>query len=346
MTPVRQAKVTIQDVAERAGVSVTTVSHSLNDKGRVDGSTRERVHEAARALGYVPNRAARGLASGRTFTFGLALPSQQGSALTEIDLLGSDWYGQIIVSASRQAFEHQYSLAVLPPFTSSTELRRYSLDGVVVLEAVEKDPRLAVLSRMGIPHVSTDRDPSRPKVLYVRPDVEQCVDLLVDHLIERAARRVLFLAPASSHRFYVDMASRLAARSTRELTLELQHVQPGDRPGFDAWRAGVRASVRTALKRRHRPDAIVGCFEGFAATILATASELGLAVPGDLLVAQDIDSLSARLATPAITAVDQTPAVVAAAAVDLLAKLIKGSPDLVSMTCPVTLTARGSTERA
>ena len=52
---------TIKDVAERAGVSIATVSRALNDKSDVSGSTRERVREVARAVGYTPDRAARSL---------------------------------------------------------------------------------------------------------------------------------------------------------------------------------------------------------------------------------------------------------------------------------------------
>ena len=57
---------TIKDVAQRAGVSIATVSRALNDKGDVSGETRERVREVARSIGYSPDRAARSLTSHRT----------------------------------------------------------------------------------------------------------------------------------------------------------------------------------------------------------------------------------------------------------------------------------------
>ena len=59
-------RVSIKDVAREAGVSVTTVSHALNGKGRLNPDTRERVRSVARQLGYTPNPAARSLVSGRT----------------------------------------------------------------------------------------------------------------------------------------------------------------------------------------------------------------------------------------------------------------------------------------
>src|SRR5438046_10212833 len=65
---------TIRDVAKAAGVSVTTVSHALNGKGRVDPNTRARVAQVVRRLGYRANRHARGLRIGRSGSLGLLLP--------------------------------------------------------------------------------------------------------------------------------------------------------------------------------------------------------------------------------------------------------------------------------
>src|SRR6266550_6155811 len=65
---------TIHDVAKAAGVSVTTVSHALNGKGRVDPNTRARVAQVVHRLGYRANRHARGLRMGRSGSLGLLLP--------------------------------------------------------------------------------------------------------------------------------------------------------------------------------------------------------------------------------------------------------------------------------
>ena len=64
-------KPNLQDIADRVGVSTATVSRALNDRGGVNAETRERILQVARELGYVPNAAAKGLATSRTFTLGL-----------------------------------------------------------------------------------------------------------------------------------------------------------------------------------------------------------------------------------------------------------------------------------
>src|SRR5215217_2721655 len=87
---------TIRDVASAVGVSVTTVSHALNDKGRVDASTRERIRMTADRLGYRPDRTALRLRSGRNGTLALLLPSVELGAL--------EYYLQLAGAATRAAF--------------------------------------------------------------------------------------------------------------------------------------------------------------------------------------------------------------------------------------------------
>src|SRR5262249_56914243 len=74
VTGLRVSRPTIHDVAKAAGVSVTTVSHALNGKGRVDPATRARVAQVVGTLGYRANRHAQGLRSGRSGALGLLLP--------------------------------------------------------------------------------------------------------------------------------------------------------------------------------------------------------------------------------------------------------------------------------
>ncbi len=77
-------KVTIHDVARSAGVSRQTVSRALNDKDEIDGTTKQRVLDAARALGYRPSRFARGLVRQDTTTIGLVIPDLLNPFFTEV----------------------------------------------------------------------------------------------------------------------------------------------------------------------------------------------------------------------------------------------------------------------
>jgi DNA-binding LacI/PurR family transcriptional regulator len=93
---------TIHDVTAAAGVSVTTVSHVLNDKGRVDPATRTRVAQMVQRLGYRANRHARGLRSGRSDTVALLLPV--GDDPRSDEALRLDFYMRLASTAAATAF--------------------------------------------------------------------------------------------------------------------------------------------------------------------------------------------------------------------------------------------------
>jgi DNA-binding LacI/PurR family transcriptional regulator len=333
--------VTIQDVADAAGVSLTTVSHALNGKGRVDETTRSQIRAEADALGYSPNRAARGLASGKTFTLGIALPERAGMATTNV--ISTDFFGRVIVSASRAALAHHYAVALLPPFTSVSELHRHSVDGVVVLEATVDDPRLQVLARSGIPHVTTDRDPAHPEVPYVRVDAEGSADALIDHLAARGARRILFLAPDVPLGYFAEALARAKSRARDGLEVEVRVLGDPTISDRDAVYVAARKAAQEALGTAPRPDAIVGMYEGFGGNIIAAAHALGLSVPDDVRVAEDVDSISTQTAPLGITAVDHQVDEIATACVELLLARINGDEERTSRTVPVELRTRAST---
>ena len=89
---------TIHDVAKAAGVSITTVSHALNDKGRVDPATRAHVMQVVGRLGYRANRHARGLRSGRSGALALLLPVQADVRTDEA--LSLDFYMRLATTAA------------------------------------------------------------------------------------------------------------------------------------------------------------------------------------------------------------------------------------------------------
>src|SRR5690606_24208267 len=103
--------INIKEVARAAGVSVTTVSHVLNDKGRLNAETRERVCRIAAELGYRPNSAARNLVGKRTGLLGLALSPGSSATLGLGDL---EYFAQLMLGATTAALKHGYALVLTP----------------------------------------------------------------------------------------------------------------------------------------------------------------------------------------------------------------------------------------
>src|SRR4051812_9274393 len=115
----------IKDVAAAAGVSITTVSHALNGKGRLTPATRERVQKLAARMGYQPSALARGLAGGRTGMLALTV-SFVDNPLPVADF---DYFMQVMNAATSIALERGYSLTLLPAQARPDILDRLPLDG-------------------------------------------------------------------------------------------------------------------------------------------------------------------------------------------------------------------------
>jgi len=337
-------RVTLADVARAASVSPTTASHALSGKGRVDARTRAHVQKIAQQLNYVPSRTARSLALGRPDTIGLVLPRVAELSLDE--MLTTDAYGRLTVWASQYALMHGCALTILPDLDSPTEMLAMGLKGLLVVDPVDGDPRCQMLEQVQVPYVLIGRDDHRPEAPSVSPDTASAIRTILDHLKTMGAGRIVLLA--SDVDWSVGRDALEAFRSwhgrdtaTDVFTVEIDACRTREEIG-----ARAKAVALQALRSEPRPDAVIGLFDGFANSAVAAARELGLGVPGDLLVAQDIDSGLARLNDPPITAIDIHQEEQVAAAMELLMGDSDGKAASGANVVPVTLNVRDSTSRS
>ena len=133
--------VTMRDVAERAGVSIATVSFVVNNTKPVRAKTRERIEAAMAELGFQRNLVARALASRRTRILALAYPMLD-------HLLGGSGM-EFIIAAARTASGYGYHLMLWPGANDGRELTelvgQQLVDGVILMEVQLDDPRVAAL---------------------------------------------------------------------------------------------------------------------------------------------------------------------------------------------------------
>lgn len=338
-----RSRPTVADVARTAGVSRTTVSHALSGKGRVDARTRERVQAVADRLGYVPSRTARNLALGRSDTIGLLLPRLARLPMDE--LLRTDWYGRVALAASQEAVRHQRALTILPPVEDAAELMSFGLDGVIVLDLLPEDPRAAILQEATSSVVLLGRDPQGLLGPSVVPDTDQGMHALLDHLWEQGMHSLGLIAPDIP---WAEGQQAIQAASgwcqTRGVTPIVARAEVAQCVTRDDVAAVGRATASDVLASGNRPDALIGLLEDFGRGIASAARTRGLTVPGDLLVAQDVDGVMAQVADPPITAIDLNITGQMAAAVDLLVAESPARADATMVqTVPVSLVIREST---
>lgn len=271
---------TIKELAQRLGVSPATVSRALADHARISPETRERIQEAAREAGYVPNRAARALVTGKGYGFvGLVLSDpgygREHSYLGEfVQGLGQGFSDHGIDLFLSFVPEGQSEMQVIRNIVSSRRA-----DGLVLGRTTEADPRIAHLIGQRFPFVA-----------HGRTELEEAPFDWVDTDGAAAFHEGFRLLYGLGHR-------RFGLVSIEEPMTFRQHRVEGVRsamqgtdatlaiaasPRFDTARRDE--AIRAMLAAPDRPTAVMCLFDGLALSVLDIAAGLGLSVPGDLSV--------------------------------------------------------------
>ena len=314
---------TVYEVAERAGVSIATVSRTFSDSGKVAARTREAVLQAAQELQYVPAAAARALAGRRTRALGAVLPHIDGH-----------YYSQLLVGFDIAASELGLSVV----------LALASPDGVHSPHALDLLGRVDGIAFMA-PSGADDEFVARvagvrPTVTVARGRVEGADAVhaenrapareLTAHLLEHGRRRIGFVGRpeegsdiAGRHRGCLDALEDAGLSLVR-----LYEVDPVE----DAGREVAERILREPIDL----DALVCGNDELALAVISRLTAGGVRVPEDLAVTGWDDTVAARYITPGLTTVRQEIEQLGALAARRLAARIDGSP----AADPVTIGSR------
>lgn len=326
---------TIREVAEKAGVSFTTVSHVINNTRFVSEGTRSRVLMAMQELGYRPNALARSLRRGETLTLGLILPDS-----------ANPFFAEIGRSIEDSAFRQGYNVILCNTEGDKEKERSYvevlgkkQVDGLIFVAAGDQAASLVHLLVEGVPVVVIDRDLPHLEVDTVLVDNRQGGKLVTQHLIELGHRRIACLT-GPSH--LTPSAQRVTgyreALAEAGLAVDESLILRGDfHPGQGY------AAARSLLERADPPTALFACNDLMALAALRAAAECGRSVPGSLAVAGFDDIELASFSNPALTSVAQPKREIGLTAVQLLLERIKDKDRPVNrVILPATLVVRAS----
>ena len=312
-------KATITDVASRAGVSIKTVSRVMNGEPNVRSATRERVREAAAALGYEPNPAARGLASRRTFSLGLLYENPHEFSYTQRAFEG------VFASCANAG----YTLLLLPCGTAAPAARaadsalhlvtQTRVDGVILTAPLCDDAHvLRVLRARETPLARLAPGETDGLSCTVRAGDLDAARAVTARLLALGHRRIGFIKGdprhgASAERFAGYQQGVAAGGAPLDAALVAEGL-------FD-FDSGRRAAL-ALLKLPQRPTAIFASNDDMAAGAIAAAHALGLTVPTAVSVAGFDDSpIASRTWPPLFTARQPVLEMAAAATDDLIAQL-------------------------
>ena len=333
----RRGRPTIRDVARRAGVSKGTVSFALNGRPGVAEQTRQRILEAARALGWTPSHRARALSASRAFAVGLVLARPP-------ELLGADpFFPAFIAGVERTLSDRGQALVlqVVPESDEEASYRRLAadgrVDGVFLLDLRVNDGRIALLEELQMPAVTIARPdvPSGYPALLV--DDRPGIAAAVTHLVELGHRRIAHVA-GPGHFLHGTVRRGAWERAVADAGLPTGMVVESD---FSA--AGGAQATRVLLEDVHRPTAIVYANDLMAIAGLSVALEYRVNVPGQLSVTGFDNSELAGYVTPPLTSVRTDPFGWGRTAARALLDLIDGGTTDDIPIQPAQLVVRAST---
>lgn len=311
--PERRVRPTIHDVARRAGVSATTVSHTFSGKGVVAAATREHVREVARELGYRPDAVARGLRNSRLGVLALVLRPLEtlDSFLPE----GVDYFLRFAGQAALAAMQLGYGLMLVSdPTQESSPSAALACDGFLITEPVQGDPLVRMLIDERIPFLTVGRDPANADYdTWIDTGTTQMTYEVLRHLTEAGASRVALVTGTDRNSWNIDAENAYRAWAADRGQEPLVVHQPET-----AGESGGSAAAHELLRAASPPDAVY-CLTGrHAAGLLRAVTERSYAVPGDIRIVAGSDSEHSRSTTPPITSVDLGPELLARVAVTML----------------------------
>ncbi len=329
--------VTIRDVAREAGVSVASASRALNGNLNVAPATRQRIHEAARVLRYVPHEGARSLTRRRSDAIGVVLP----------DLFG-EFFSELIRGIDRVA--HAAGLQLLlsnmhgSPHEAASAIRAMCgrVDGLLVMSPDSDADHLRGPLPSGLPAVLIDHDRPDGEADAVGIDNYGGAFAMTEHLVASGYRRIAHIAGPRHNR---------DARERQRGFVDAMAALTGERgpmivPG-DFTEAGGSDAARLLISGRVPFDAIFCANDMMALGCMTILGDAGLTIPGDVGVAGFDDIPLAHYARPPLTTMNIHIAELGAAATSRLIERIRGdrSPRSARIISP-RLIARASTARA
>ena len=308
----------MRQIADRAGVSIGTVSHVINETATVRPKLRGRVLEAIRSMGYQPSALAQGLRKNRTNMLGMVIPD-----------ITNPFFPGVVRGVEDVAYKRSFRVILCNADNDPSkeesyvrELRSYHIAGLLIIPAAGADiaSHLRAYASASVPVVCIDRVPDGWKGDAVLVANAEGAYLATRHLIEMGHKRLAVIAGPLG---LTNAAERLKGftRALNEARIEIEpeFVQEAR---FDT-ASGYQAALRV-LRMLPRPTAIFACNDLMAFGVLQAARELNLRCPDDVSIA-GFDSLEfTKFTDPSLTSVYQPGYQLGATAARLLLQRVDG----------------------
>nr|MBC8490938.1 LacI family DNA-binding transcriptional regulator [Candidatus Neomarinimicrobiota bacterium] len=294
-------KITLNDIADKTGVSAMTVSRVVSGKGIVAESTRNKILNAVEQMDYIPNLIARILSSQRTMTIGVIIPKTKQVFL-------DNYIAQILSGVMTVVKQQDYRLMIYPveEHEKSSNLyldiaRSKLLDGLIMLKPKINDLNLESLIDSGFPAVLINHRTADQRVNFIDTRNVEGAEIAVNYLFEKGCRHIAFISGSKEESNGIDrLKGYEEAMSRLGLTLNPNWVIDAN---FDAGRA--YQAVDNLLNGQTIPDAIFCADDYMAIAVMERIIERELSVPDDIAVIGFNNIDIAKFTRPALTTIKQ-----------------------------------------
>ena len=293
----RGKRVTIADIARRAGVTSAAVSLAVNGRPGVSDATRERILQIARELQWEPSHAARALAGAPVKTVGMVLARPA-------EVLGAEaFFGAFVAGLQEVLSAADYSLQMKIEDSTEAEIDTYRrwfgqrrVDGVVLVDLQVEDPRIPALEKLGQPALVVGGPGHHGSLPAVYVDDAEATRLIVEHLAAQGHTRIARVAGTAEF-LHTIQRNRTFTRLCEELGLECIQQDAG----YGA--AGAARVTAEVLRLPSPPTAIVFDSDEMALAGAYVLRERTVRIPEGVAVVSYEDSPLTRGHHPPITAV-------------------------------------------
>jgi LacI family transcriptional regulator len=331
---------TIKDVARQAGLSLSTVSLVINDRGYVSEETREKVLRVVKKLAYHPTRSARGLASQTSGNIGFVLTDDHFSQ-------SEPFYTRVFLGTEFEARKHNYYILLTTvglQFKHNGSTPRFLLernvDGVIIAGKIN-EKFVEYVQSLGLPVVLVDYELRRMSLSAVLIDNRRGAALAVNHLVEAGHRDIGFIGGDIKH---PSIAERFHAY--KETLVEHGITPQNDFIVIDEADTRVRngySAMMRMIGRAHKPSAIFAANDAMAIGCMKYIKSIGMKIPDDIAIVgfDDID-LSSHV-DPRLTTVRVFKEEMGKLAVQRMVEIVESKTQTVVTThVPVELVVRES----
>ena len=319
--PRQRKRATLKTISEATGFALTTVSRALKNEPEISAETRSRVQAVAAALGYRPDRAGRGLRTGRTFVVGLILEQTLAVAEFERRIIGG--VSDVIYG------ETTYDLIVLPHTEGADPMDsvRYfvetaQVDGLIFAHTTPHDPRATYLLERHVPFVTHGRTELAEQHAFFDYDLHTLGRLAVERLVLKGRRRLAIVPPTPrlTCAKYLLGGYYDAARDAGAAAGVIPDLYLHDDP------SKFREAARKLVTDGDAPDGIICSIETGSIALIAGLQDAGVTVGKDIDVVANATSDILDYLTPPIDLFFEDLTLAGRAMARFLIKRINGTP--------------------